>query len=130
MYYFIFIIEIVLILFYIDMEYGTSTNKYTQKPNENYSAYYYIDVVDNEILNLKQVPPELQMEVWKASTIQHEVLSHFPNMHAMNEVYNDRIEDDGLFKAELLEKIQTLQDAYIAGELNEEQFKKAFLSLD
>lgn len=129
MYHFIFIIEIILVIFYIDMKYGTSNSKYIQTSDADYSAYYYIDIVDNQILDLKKVPQEMKMDVWKSSPIQQEVLDYFPDMKAMHEVYNDRIEDDSAFKEKLLHKIEALQHAYIAGELNEKKFKESFLLL-
>lgn len=125
---YMFILEVMVIVFYIDIKYGTSNYKYVKSSEADYSAYYYIDTVNNEILSLKNVPEQKKIEVWKSSPIQYEVLDHFPNMQAMHEIYNDRVEDNGIFKKDFLHYMQNLQDAYIAGEIDEEKFKKLFLA--
>jgi len=130
MYNFILILEIMIVILYIDIKYGTSNYKYIKSPKADYSAYYYIDVVNNEILSLKNVPEDMKIDVWKSSPIQYEVLDQFPNMQTMHEIYNDRVEDNGMFKKKFLDYMQNLQDSYIAGEINEEEFKELFLTFD
>ncbi|CAA6802716.1 MAG: Unknown protein [uncultured Sulfurovum sp.] len=125
---FIFILELVVIALFLDMAYDTSNQKYAKSPEADYTAYYYMDIVDNQILDLKNVAEEIKIDVWSASPIQQEVLEHFPNMIVMQEIYNDRVEDNGLFKKKFFDYMEKLQNSYIAGEINEEQFKILFLT--
>ena len=110
-------------LFYLDSDF-----KFTSKHHEDYSAYYSFDVVDNEILTLSSAKEEEKIKIWKASSIKYEVLDSFPRMEEMIEIYRDRVVDDGLFKAKFENYMIELQDSYIRGNIDEEEFKKAFLN--
>ncbi|CAA6820162.1 MAG: Unknown protein [uncultured Sulfurovum sp.] len=125
---YLLILEAMIILIYIDITYGTSNYKYIQSSESDYSAYYHMDIVNNQILNLKNLPEETKKTIWETSPIQEEVLDHFPNMIAMQEIYNDRIEDNGAFKQAFFIHMKSLQDDYIAGQINEEEFKEQFLA--
>ncbi len=120
--------EVIAILFYLDSEYQISDFKYTPMPHEDYSAYSSFDVVDNEILTLSNAKEEDKIKIWKASSIQYEVLDSFPRMEEMVEVYRDRVVDSGLFKSKFENYIVELQECYISGEIDADEFKQAFLN--
>ena len=124
----LFLAEVIAILFYLDSEYQISDFKYTPMPHEDYSAYSSFDVVDNEILTLSNAKEEDKIKIWKASSIQYEVLDSFPRMEEMVEVYRDRVVDDGLFKSKFENYIVELQECYISGEIDADEFKQAFLN--
>ena len=130
MQYLIFILELIVIIFYVDVTYGTSSSSLIQldSMDTKYTAYYSEDITNSTILTLDNLPENLKLEIWKASPIQTEVLSYFPNMHLMQEVYNNRVEDNGIFKSNFLDYMEELQHQYIAGSINEEEFKELFLS--
>ena len=124
----LFLSEVIAILFYLDSEYQISDLKYTPMPQEDYSTYYSFDVVDNEILTLSNAKEEEKFKIWKASSIQYEVLDYFPKLEEMKEIYRDRVVDDGLFKAKFENYMIELQESYISGEIDANGFKKAFLN--
>ena len=124
----IFLVEVIVILFYLDTEYQITDYKYTPTSKEDYSAYYSIDIVDNQILTLSSVKEEEKMKIWRASPLQYEVLDYFPKIEMMREVYNDRVVDSGLFKIKFERYMFELYDAYIGGELSSDEFKKMFLN--
>jgi hypothetical protein len=128
MQYAIFILELIVIVFYVDVVYDTSNSQHVIQSNENYSAYYSLDVVDNTILTLNNLSEDTKINIWQSSPIQLEVLKHFPNMQRMQDIYKDRVIDNGEFKENFFNYMQELQDAFIAGEINEEEFCKRFLS--
>ena len=124
----LFLSEVIAILFYLDSEYQISDLKYTPMPHENYSKYSSFDVVDNKILTLSNAKEEEKLKIWKASSIQYEVLDYFPKLEEMKEIYRDRVVDDGLFKAKFENYMIELQESYISGEIDADEFKKAFLN--
>ena len=127
MQYLILILELFLIVLYIDSKYkNTTTFTYFHLEEQKYNSYYSLDLIQNKILTLENIKEEDKLEVWHESFIKDEVLEFFPNMEVMKEVYNDRVSDNGLFKQKLFEYMLELQDAYITGEIDEEEFKKAF----
>jgi hypothetical protein len=124
----IYLLELFIIVYYIDQTYGTTNYTSIQSSNANYSSYSYIDVVDNQILNLKNAPENIKFDIWKNSNIPEEVLSYFPHMEIMQEVYNDRVEDNGSFKKIFFNYMQDLQFDYQSGDIDNLQFKNNFLS--
>jgi len=124
----LFLAEVIAILFYLDSEYQISNFKFTSKPHEDYSAYSSFDVVDNEILTLSNAKEEDKIKIWKASSIQYEVLDSFPRMEEMVEIYHDRVIDNGLFKSKFENYMIELQESYISGEIDADRFKQAFLN--
>jgi len=123
----IYMLESMIIIYYIDQNYGTTNYSYIKSNTSSYSSYSYIDVVDNQILNLKDAPENIKFDIWKNSSTPEEVLSFFPHMETMQEVYNDRVEDNGSFKALFFDYMQNLQFDYRAGDIDEVQFKNSFL---
>ena len=124
----LFLAEVITILFYLDSEYQISNFKFTPMPHEDYSAYSSFDVVDNEILTLSNAKEKDKIKIWKASSIQYEVLDSFPRMEEMIEIYRDRVVDDGLFKSKFENYMIELQESYISGEIDADRFKQAFLN--
>ncbi len=124
----LFLAEVIAILFYLDSEYQISNFKFTPMPHEDYSAYSSFDVVDNEILTLSNAKEEDKIKIWKASSIQYEVLDSFPRMEEMVEIYRDRVIDNGLFKSKFENYMIELQESYISGEIDADRFKQAFLN--
>ena len=124
----IFLVEVIVVLFYLNTKYQISDYKYTPIPHENYSEYYSLDVVDNEILTLSNLKENEKIKIWKASPLQYEVLDYFPKIEIMKEVYNDRVVDNGLFKAKFESYMLELYDCYICGEVSADEFKKKFLN--
>jgi len=124
----IYVLETMIIIYYIDHNYGTTNYTYIKSNTPNYASYSYIDVVDNQILDLKNAPENCKFTIWKDSPIPKEVLSYFPNMESMQEVYADRVEDNGSFKKLFFSYMEELQFDYRAGDIDEIQFKNHFLN--
>ena len=124
----VFLTEVIVVLFYLDSEYQISEFRYTPSSHEDYSAYYSFDIVDNKILTLSSAKENEKIKIWKASPIQFEVLEYFPKIEEMREIYRDRVVDNGLFKSKFENYMIELYESYICGEIDADEFKKAFLN--
>lgn len=124
----ILIMETILILFWIDIEYHTHDNNYKPILDVHYSSQNTFDVVGNPILILKDIPENQKLIMWKASNIKYEMLSHFPNFQLMEMFFNDRIEDNGRFKTDFLNHMREVHGEYIGAIISKEEFIKALIN--
>jgi len=125
MVYLIFLLEVMFIVFWVDIDYHTSNYSYIQNIPNHYNSYYSVDVVGNSILILKDISENEKIDLWKESYIKKEMLSYFPDIQLMQMFFKDRIEDNGKFKSSFLHYMTTVYNEYIAGNLTKEGFEKA-----
>lgn len=118
-------IETILIVFWIDIEYKTTNFTYLPQTQTHYSTHYTLDVVGNPILILKGMPENKKFVVWNESSLKYEMLSYFPNIHLMEEFFQDRIEDNGKFKTHFLNHMREAHGDYIGAIITKEEFIKA-----
>ena len=123
----IFLVEIILIFFWLEMDSLPSNN--TPKEQSYYSSYCSIDVVGDHILTLKNITQNEKITIWKASTLKDEMLSHFPNFNQMLDFFNSRVQDEGTFKKKFLEYLEDLHAEYITGNINKEEFKQGIIDI-
>ena len=122
----IFLVEIILIFFWLEIDKLPSNQ--TQEEQSQYSSYYSIDIVGDHILTLKNITQNEKLTIWKASALKDEMLSHFPNFNRMLDFFNNRVNDDGAFKKKFLEYMKDLHSEYITGNISKEEFKQGIIN--
>ena len=84
---------------------------------------YRVDENGKEILQLQTFSMQEKKDLWNNSVLKADMLALFPDFSEMEYFINNQIEDDGLFKQELLEHVKHVEDEYIGGALSEERAK-------
>jgi len=80
-----------------------------------------------EVLQLKAISMEEKKKIWNNSTLKDDIFALFPNFSEIKYLIKNQIEDDGLFKQELLNHIDSVKEEYIGGRLSVEQAKVSLL---
>jgi hypothetical protein len=86
-------------------------------------SHYRVDMNGREVLQLHVLSMEEKKKVWNSSILKKDMLALFPNFSEMHDFVMNQVEDDGLFKKELLEYIDSIEEAYIGGTMSDEQVK-------
>jgi len=121
----IFLIEVVLIFFLMDMDKIASFENKETAENTNYTSCYQFDESGNTILVLDSLPKEQKVMVWQSSSIKDEMMLEFPNIFKMSQVIKQRVEDNGTFKQNLIEYMEYIQGKYLAGKITQEEFRNS-----
>ncbi|NOZ90136.1 MAG: hypothetical protein GXO60_02500 [Epsilonproteobacteria bacterium] len=119
----IFLIEVVLIFFLVDMD--NIAFKSTKIQNIQYTSYNILDEEGNTHLVLSSLPKEQKVYIWQNSSIKDEMMEDFPNLCIMSEFVDSRIEDNGTFKENLIEYMEYIQGRYLSGEIDQKEFRDA-----
>ena len=128
--YLIILLESVLIVFWIDIEYDTSDSLTTIENTQNYATSYgSLDIVGNNILIFENIPEEKKVSLWLKSPLKDEMLSYSPNIQLMEEFFMDRVEDNGKFKTSLLNYMREAHDEYVGALITKEEFEEKLLTL-
>ena len=93
----------------------------------DYNKLQSVNIYGEIILKFTEVKESQKRKIWNESFLNQEMLELFPNFTDMKQIVENRLVDDGLFKKELLEKLDTIEDRYIGG-LETSQSAKAALS--
>ena len=122
----IILLETILIIFWLDIEYDTSaTQSATMIINsESYSSNKYnaLDIVGNNILIFDKIPDKDKISIWLASPLKDELLSYSPDIQIMEEFFSDRVEDNGKFKSSFIHYMREAHDEYIGTLITKEEF--------
>ena len=124
----IFLIEVVLIFFLVDMDNYQLKN--TKIQDTQYTSYYSSNEFGDTILILKDIPQKQKIIIWKNSSLIDEMLIDFPDLSAMSQFVEHRVIDDEVFKDNLIEYMEYIQGKYLSGEITQEEFKKAIKNPD
>ena len=119
----IFLIEIVLIFFWL--EYDSVDSKKLNMDSSAYSTYTSLDIIGDEILTLDGLSEEKKIDVWRGSALQKEMLSHFPNIYLITDFLRNRVVDSGDFRDRYIEYIEYIHGEYVSGTMNKEEFREA-----
>lgn len=71
------------------------------------------------------MPENKKIVVWNQSSLKYEMLSYFPDIHLMEEFFQDRIKDNGTFKTHFLHHMKAAYEDYIGAIITKEEFIKA-----
>ena len=121
MYLAVFLIEVILIFFYLTWE----ENSYLLEPsNESYSSYYTQDIIGNDILTFPtDVTHREKLNILKHSELIKKIVKYVPNLEAMSEIFEYGVEDESDFKEVFLEYMECRHREYIGVEITEEVFR-------
>jgi len=122
MYFAVFIIEVILIFFYLSWE----ENGYLLEPsNESYSSYYTQDIIGNDILKFSSdLQHQEKLNILKDSELMNQIVKQIPNVEIMSEIFEYGVEDKSEFKENFLEYMQCRHREYIGVEITEEAFRE------
>lgn len=128
MIYLIILLESILIIFLIDIEYDVSDSYkitlITNSQEYSNSTYNALDIVGNNILIFNKTPNEDKIFIWLESPLNHQMLAYSPNIEVMEDFFSDRVEDNGTFKNNFLKHMRSTHDEYIGTLLTKEEFEK------
>jgi len=122
MYLAVFLIEVILIFFYLSWE----ENGYLLEPsNESYSSYYTQDIIGNNILKFStDIQHQEKLNILKNSELMKRIIKQIPNVEAMSEIFEYGVEDESGFKEVFLEYMECRHREYIGVEITEEAFRE------
>ena len=95
---------------------------------EQYTKYYKVDSIGQDILDVTLADPMMQLKVWKHSRLKEEFLEIFPDFDMMKNFVKSRIRGDALVQ-KLTNKINEVEDKFFSGSMNAEQAKRALEQL-
>jgi len=76
---------------------------------------YKLDSSGNEILELSTFSLDEKKRLWSESSLKEEMIELFPDFSEIKYFIENRIEDDGSFKNELLAHVEDVQENYLGG---------------
>jgi hypothetical protein len=126
MYLAVFLIEVILIFFYLTWE----EQGYLLEPsNENYSSYYTQDIIGNDVVKFPiDIDNQEKLNILKKSELINQIMQEFPNVEAMSEIFEYGVEDESGFKEIFLNYMQCHHREYIGVEITEEVFRGFILN--
>jgi len=107
----------------VDVSYGFHEKAVLTGDKSNYR----VDVNGREVLQLQTLSMQEKKNLWNHSTLKNDMLALFPDFSEIDYFINNQVEDDGLFKQELLDHINHVEEEYIGGSISEEQAKASLL---
>jgi len=125
---FIFLVEIIIIAFLLDVD--MMGLKQGQPQEEYFSCYTTLNAQGENILFLSEVPSEQKFAAWQSSTLKEEMLLQFPHIDRMSNIIEHNIIGDEAFKHRLIEYIENVHGQYLAQELSYDEFKRALTHPD
>jgi len=101
----------------VDVSYGFHEKAVLTGDKSNYR----VDVNGREVLQLQTLSMQEKKNLWNSSPLKAEMLARFPDFSEIHYFINNQVADDGLFKQELLNYIDGVQEEYIGGTISDEQ---------
>ncbi|MCK4442225.1 MAG: hypothetical protein KAU90_09480 [Sulfurovaceae bacterium] len=127
----IFLIEVILIFFFLDFDKLSSINIEKNISSSSYNSNYEdIDSIGNTVLNLKNISKSQKIIVWQNSSLKNEMMRDFPNISIMSKFVNSRIIDNKEFKQKLIYYMENIQGKYLSGDITQAEFRKALENPD
>jgi hypothetical protein len=123
----IILLETILIMFWIDIEYDTSDNQSSTMiiNSQSYSSNKYnaLDIVGNDILIFDKIPDKDKIAIWLNSPLNDEMLTYSPDIQVMEAFFVDRVEDNGKFKNSFINYMREVHDEYVGTLITKEEFE-------
>ncbi|SFV65612.1 hypothetical protein MNB_SV-13-1757 [hydrothermal vent metagenome] len=93
-----------------------------------FDSYSSRDSIGQDILDLSEVSPSVQIAAWNKSTLKEDYLKLFPNFTEMRSFLSDRLRGEAL-QAKLLNSIDSVEAKFFSGEMSMEKAKRALRNL-
>jgi len=117
----IFLVEVILIFFYLTLEDPDSFIN-TFKEQDNYNTK---DTLGNAILTFPlDMDENKKLIIIKKSKLLEKIIEYSPNIEVMAEIFQNGIEDRSDFKQEFINYIKCRHWQYIGGEINKDKFQE------
>ena len=118
----VFLIEIILIFFYLQWE---ELNQFLEPQNEQYSSYYTTDIIGNDILEFQSSMSEQEkISVLKESELMNKLIKYVPKIEIMSEIFRNGVNDESNFKEDFINYMESLHFQYLGEEISIEVFRK------
>ncbi|SFV58012.1 hypothetical protein MNB_SV-14-129 [hydrothermal vent metagenome] len=118
----VFLVEVILIFFYLQWE---ELGQLIEPSNEQYSSYYSTDIIGNDILKFSiSMKEKDKLAVLKKSELINEVIKYIPKIDVMSEIFRNGIEDESDFKDNFIEYMESLHFKYLGEEITIEEFQE------
>ena len=105
----------------VDVKHGFERTDNSHKSATDYGMNEY----GEEVLLLDKFKEKEKKLVWEKSIFHEEMLSFFPQFEEMRQLVHERVKESGTFKERLIERINSVENEYIAGQLDAKSAKKA-----
>jgi len=106
----------------IDVKHGFERTDDSNKSVTDYGMNEYGD----EVLLLDKFKENEKKMVWEKSILHEEMLRLFPQFEEMRRLVQERVEEESeSFKERLVEHINSIENEYVAGQLDAKSAKKA-----
>ncbi len=120
---FIFLTEVILIAFLLDLDIMELNS--TAPKEEYFSSYSSLNSSGESILFIQEIPDDQKLSAWEHSPLKEEMLLCFPHVEQMRMLIENNIIGDEAFKQRLIAYIENVHGAYLAQELSYDEFKRA-----
>ena len=118
----VFLVEIILIFFYLEWEKATSL---IEPSEERYSSYYSIDIIGNKMLEFNDLIKEQEkISVLKESELMNELIKYVPQIELMSEIFRNGVNDESSFKEDFVRYMESLHFQYLGEEISIEEFRE------
>lgn len=128
----IILLETILIIFWLDIEYDTSESQSATMiiNSQSYSSNKYnaLDIVGNDILIFDKIPDKDKITIWLNSPLNDEMLTYSPDIQVMEAFFIDRVEDNGKFKNSFINYMREAHDEYVGTLITKEEFEDKILN--
>ena len=105
----------------VDVKHGFKRTDTSHKVVREYGMNEYGD----EVLLLDKFKESEKKLVWEKSIFHEEMLNLFPQFEEMRVLIQERVKESGIFKERLIERINSVENEYISGQLDAKSAKKA-----
>ena len=93
------------------------------KMEHKFDKYYTTDSIGQQILDLTDAPPAVQVEAWNTSPLKDEFLTLYPDFSEMKHYVKDRVRGEYITQ-KLLKHIGDVEDKFFSGKIDSEQAKR------
>jgi hypothetical protein len=120
-------------MIWVDAKYDTSQSYTTITNSQRYSDhsnfdYNTLDLIGNHVLIFNDIAEDKKLAIWQESSLKEEMISFSPNIQLMEEFFQDRVEDNGVFKRKFLNYMQESHDEYVGTLITKEEFDEKILN--
>ena len=126
MYLVVFLIEVILIFFYLEWE---KAGYLLEPSQEQYSSYYSRDIIGNDMLEFHALMKESEkISVLKESELMTELVKYVPKIEIMSEIFRNGVNDKSSFKEDFVSYMESLHFQYLGEEISMEIFQERLVN--